>query len=106
MKGASLRDRATQASPQAPAGLGHSVSIPSADEMQQVYDLIIHTCQYGPHHEAGAIALRTINHLLKAATVLQSHNNPTRPRTSRTRAPGEELTSIPASPGSNKEGVK
>jgi hypothetical protein len=29
-KGTSLRDRATQASPQAPAGLGHSVSIASA----------------------------------------------------------------------------
>lgn len=28
--GASLRDRATQASPRAPAGLGHPVSIPSA----------------------------------------------------------------------------
>lgn len=28
--GASLRDRATQASPQAPAGLGHPVSVPSA----------------------------------------------------------------------------
>jgi hypothetical protein len=30
INGASLRDRATQASPRAPAGLGHPVSIPSA----------------------------------------------------------------------------
>lgn len=35
--GASLRDRATQASPQAPAGLGHPVSIPSAGGIREVW---------------------------------------------------------------------